>query len=413
MNPYRFFDYASTSPCCEQALQTYLEVSKEHFANPSSSHTLGQKAARVIREAREFFASHFQVEPEQVIFTGSGTEANNLAIFGPMLHEVLAKPQEKKQVLFSSIEHASVRNAALSLQDYGVQVERIQVSSLGEITESLFKEQLQKNPSLVSVQTVNQLIGTLIPVEKWAQLTKSISPHTLFHTDAIQALGRVPLPQASSSQIDLLTLSAHKVQGPKGVGALIVLNRSLVRNKKLRPLLWGGGQEKGMRSGTQNPALISSFYQAARIALQNEKALFEHVLKLRDRFKELIFQKGISGVRWNSPEEQHVPHILNLSFLGIPAAPLAGLLEEKKCIVSVGSACHSKKPGPDPVLAALGLPLDVQNSALRISFSSQTQLSDVEVLAEEIAESVKRLGLLLGRPGQQSFKKQKKPHSPP
>ena len=402
MNPYRFFDYASTSPCSEEALQTYLETSKEHFANPSSSHILGQKAARIIRDAREFFASQFQIEPAQVIFTGSGTEANNLALIGSTLPSLVEAPQKKAQLLFSAIEHASVRNTALSLKDFGVKVHPIPVNSQGEILEDVFEKQLSEGVSVVSIQTVNQLIGAHVPVEKWAALTKKLSPCAIFHTDAIQAFGRVPVPQAPSSQVDLMSLSAHKIRGPKGMGALIVLNRDLLKHKKLRPLIWGGGQEKGMRSGSQNPALIASFHRAAQTALAEQNASHRHVLHLSETFKKLLTEKTIPELQWNSPHTHAIPHILNLSFLGIPAAPLASVLEEKKCIISTGSACHSKKSDPDPVLAALGLSTETQNSAIRVSFSSQTQIKEVELLVEEIADSVTRLRLLLGKSLRQS-----------
>jgi cysteine desulfurase len=413
MNNYLFFDSASTTKCSEAAIQLIQRYAGEDFGNPASTHVYGQKSARAIRDARLFFAEVFKVEPEQVIFTGSGTEANNLAISGIALAAHLNRPSEKPPVtvLTSSTEHPSVRKTVESLNAFGIDTQTVPVDRTGQLNREKFWALLTASTAVLSLHQINNIVGTVLPIEEIARLAKEKVPHLIVHTDAVQAFGKITVPKSTSS-IDLISLSAHKIQGPKGVGALIVLNKKLLSNK-LRPLIWGGDQEGGFRSGTQNAGLIAAFHIAAALALKNREQNFAHVSQLRDHLKELLMSKhsgpDVAGqnpdpttaefagsvVRWNSPADAS-PYIVSLSVPGFPAGPLAKLLEERGCLVSVGSACTAKKPQPDPVLGAMRLPTELHTSTIRVSFSADLVLSDIDRLAQALLESIQLMNKLLG-----------------
>jgi cysteine desulfurase len=375
----------------------------EDFGNPSSSHAFGQQAARAIREARVFFSKSFNISPEQVIFTGSGSEADNLAVYGVTM-DALAKrcarnePGPMPRILVCSTEHPAVRKTAASLAALNIDVQFLPVDCDGQIDRSRFDELLTPETVLVSIQRVNNITGAVHPVEELARFAKERVPSLIFHTDAVQAFGRVDVPIYPSA-VDLVAISAHKVEGPKGVGALLVLNKSLLKSG-LRPLIWGGEQEGGFRSGTQNAGLIAGFHAAAERTLAKREEYTKHTQALRARLQELLFAKGLLGgekspLRWNSPKTA-VPHIVSLSVPSFPSGPLAKLLEERFCLVSTGSACSSAKAEPDAVLTAMGLAPHLCNAAIRISFSGSNQLEEVDTLVNALDESIQLMSRLLG-----------------
>lgn len=407
MKNYLFFDTASTTKCCEPAAEYLVKYSVEEFGNPSSVHCFGQSSAKAIQDARSFFADAFKVDPEQVIFTGSGTEANNLAILGTtfdLQRTASQNPSESEtfapHVLASSVEHAAVRNTMLSLMDYGVQVGFIPMSTAERIEPEKIESLLSPSLHLVSIQTLNNIVGSQFDVIALAEWIKNRFPKVLFHTDAIQAFGKIPVAD-SRSQVDMVSISGHKIYGPKGIGALIVLNKKLLKNNKIRPLIWGGEQEGGLRSGTQSTGLIAAFHKAAEIALSGQEENFQKIKKLRDQLEKTLTQRHLLGpskapLRWNSPA-QASPYIINLSVPGYPAAAFAKLLEERGCLISVGSACSSSKSTADPVLAAMAFPKEVQTSAFRISLSTDLTQSDIETLAQALQDSVLHMQRLAGK----------------
>lgn len=409
---YLFFDNASTTPCCEAAVELVRQYALEDYGNPSSSHALGQQAARAIREARVFFAKVFHVDPEQVVFTGSGSEADNLAVYGVAMNALAkrgnrasSETSRPPRILVSAIEHPAVRKTALSLTALGIDVQLIPVDSAGQIQREKYLELLTADTLLVSIQQVNNIMGAILPVEELARIAREKVPGVVFHTDSIQAFGRVPTI-VHPSPIDLVSVSGHKIHGPKGIGALIVLNKSLLKSG-LRPLVWGGEQEGGLRAGTQNAGLIAGFHAAAREALENQESCNQRISELRARLldklkaRDLLFTDPDSPksiIRWNSPMDlkQAVPHIVSLSVPGYPSGPLAKLLEERHCLVSTGSACSSHKAEPDPVLSAMGLPANVVNSAIRVSFSGSNLPEHVDHLVGALDDSIRLMGQLLG-----------------
>jgi cysteine desulfurase len=416
MKNYLFFDNAATTRCCDSAARLLHRFATEDFGNPSSSHAYGQKASKAISEARRFFAQLFQVKPAQVIFTGGGTEADNLAIYGVALQAITqsykksqetGKPSPRLRVVTSAIEHPAVRKTVESLAELGIEPKIIPIDDQAQVRMDELERSLTPDTLMVSIQQVNNIVGSVLPVQEIARRCKELQPHVIFHTDAVQAFGKVDHP-VSGSSIDLVSISSHKVHGPKGVGALIVLNENLLKDG-MRPMIWGGEQEGGFRSGTQNAGLIAGFHAAAQETLSRRSQFEAHVKKLQSYFKEMLLARGLihadstqSLLNWNSPK-QAVPHIINLSLMQVapgktaeafPAGLLAQMLEERHCLVSTGSACSSKKKAPDAVLEAMGLPSQACQSALRISFSCDTKLEDVLTLVNALEDSLRSMSLL-------------------
>ncbi len=399
MKKYRFFDNASTTKCCEAAIELNRRFSEDDYANSSSSHAMGQLAARAIREARVFFAETFRVDPTQVLFTGSGTESDNLAIQGVALSQLTRQGGSfsrtgRPRMLCTATEHPAVKKSVESLISLGFEPELIPVDSAGNILRERLLGLLDPAPLLVSIQRVNNITGTIHPVEELASLIKAKAPDTLIHTDAVQAFGKVSLPTAPS-KVDFVSLSAHKIEGPKGVGALIVMNRELLRYA-IRPLIWGGNHEGGFRAGTQNPGLIAGFHAAAKLALENQKARMEKIAGLNTKLREILAAPLGSKIVINSPADA-APHILSFSVPGLASAGLARCLEDRDFIVSTGSACGSEHANePDPVLSAMGLSDTLATSALRVSFSHLNEEQELVEFAQALKESIEHTAKLMG-----------------
>ena len=402
MSKFLFFDNASTTQCCDEAVELVQKFAREEFGNPSSAHAMGQQAACAIKEARRFFAGVFNIEPNQIIFTGSGSEADNLAVYGVAL-DALAKRRHGR-VLASATEHAAVRKTVKSLTDLGLDSRLLGVDGQGQIDQPEFEKNLIPQTILVSIQQVNNISGAILPVEELARFAKSKVRHSVFHSDCVQAFGKIEPPKGGSP-VDLVSISAHKVKGPKGVGALIVLNKHLLK-EGMRPLIWGGDQESGFRSGTQSTGLIAGFHAAAKLTLEKREKSFEHARELQQAFRQELTERGLidvkpgekrvnSTVRWNSPEKA-VPHIVSFSVPGYPSPLIAKMLEDRSCIVSMGSACSSHKSEPDPVLCAMNLPPAIYNSALRVSFADCNSREDVHTLVAALEDSIQQMKKLLG-----------------
>lgn len=405
MREYLFFDHAATTRCSEAAAKLLSRYTTEEYGNPSSSHAYGKAASKAISNARKTLADVFKVEPAQVIFTAGGTESDNMAIYGVAM-SALEKGQ-KPRILYSAIEHPAVKKTAQSLERLGLDPQAIAVTANAEIETAELEKLLNQNTALVSVMQVNNIVGAIQPVEELARRCKHLVPNLIFHTDCVQAFGKIAHPLAGSP-IDLVSISGHKVHGPKGIGALIVLSKHLLKDG-LSPLIWGGDQESGFRSGTQSAGLIAAFGSAAQETLAHRESNFEKVKALHDLFKsELIAKKLLtldpaeSPFLWNSPKTA-VPHIVNLSFMNIkpgrgagslPPGLLANLLEERGCLVSTGSACSSQKKEPDPVLTAMALPPEVCNSSLRVSLAASHTEQEIHTLVKALTDSVSAIAEL-------------------
>ncbi len=394
-----FFDHASTTPSSDEIRQALLRFEKEDFGNPSSAHILGRSTQQAVHEAKVFFADAFKLpSPDQVIFTGSGTEANNLAIQGVALQRFTQQFKKNavskgQRICFSSTEHAAVANTARSLQDFGFEAHPLPVQTNGQLIEEEFERGIRESGVLVSIHQVNSITGALLPVERLARTAKRIRPEVYFHTDAIQGFGKTT-QVFEAGGIDLVSISAHKIGGPKGIGALLILNPGLLKSG-LRPLIWGGNQQSGLRSGTQSPGLISAFHLAAKLRLKRLSQSLPRIHALRQALKNSLTERKLLPelLHWNSPEES-VPHIISLSALGVDPSHLSRMLEDQGLVISTRSACSSKKLEPEPVLQAMGFSMDHAQSAFRISLAEDQTLDEIEKLVVGLEQSLKRLHAL-------------------
>lgn len=375
-----YFDNAATTFCAPEVAEALERFYKTPHGNPSALHLLGFESAKIVKEARGYFASSFEVTPEQVVFTSSGTEANNLALSG--IFRKRAR-EERPLILALPIEHSSVLKNLEYWGGHGFEIQWLKIGSDGKIDLSDLSQKLSSKVILVSTMAVNNEIGTIQPIVEIGRLIKEKDPKILFHVDAVQAFGKIPLAFGSWG-VDLMTLSSHKIHGPIGCGALI-----LRKGLELEPLFYGGGQEFGLRSGTESVGMIHGFHIAAKLALSRQKESHDRLVRLKK-----IFQQGIQNlpyrVKVNSPEEGS-PYILNVSFPGYPSEVMLRMLESEGVWVSAGSSCNMKKRKPSRVLSSIGCTEEEGWSAIRFSFSPLTEESEIAAGLEAVSRTVKRL----------------------
>lgn len=379
----KYYDHAATTPPYEEVTRTIAEVMARHYGNPSSLHRLGEESSKLLHRAREVCAEALAVKPGEIIFTSGATESNNMAIKGAALQYV----NRGKHLVTTLTEHPSVYECCKQLEQLGWEVTYLPVDGQGRVTEQQVVEAVRPDTVLVSVMHVNNETGSVQPVTEIGKCLKRTHPRVLFHVDGVQGFGRVPLLLRESG-IDLYSLSAHKLRGPKGVGLLYVRD-----GVSLFPLLAGGGQEGGRRSGTENIAYVVGMAKAIRLAKEGESARSQALLALKDRL-----MKGISAIPelvLNSTRED-APHIVHFSFPGMKAEALIHMLEEEGMLVSTRSACSSKRSEPSRVLLAMGKSNEVADSGIRISFGEEHTISDIEELLEALEKSVRRVRKLKG-----------------
>ena len=368
-----YLDNAATTRVCDEAARAAVEMMQTCYGNPSSLHRLGAASARRLAEAREAVAQLLGCQPECVYFTSGGSEANNLAIFGA----AEAKKRRADEIVTTTAEHSSVGAAVKHLEDQGWKVTRIHPDQSGQIDPEAVAQAVTGRTALVSMMMVNNETGALFPVEEAAALIRRKNPETLIHWDGVQAFGKLPL-KAARMEVDLLSVSGHKIQGPKGSGALYVR-----RGVRVLPLIYGGGQERGIRSGTEGlPALVAMGAACQRLQGQLP-ALWKRTAGLRDSLLERL--EGIPQVRVNSPADAS-PYILNFSVPGYRSENMLHFLESRGVFVSSGSACS--KGAVSPVLTSMGLPPAVVDSALRVSLIYDTQPEDLDQLLSALQEGI-------------------------
>jgi cysteine desulfurase len=347
----------------------------QRYGNPSSLHRLGAEAAGALEEAREAVARALGAEPGEVVFTSGGTEANALALRGA----VAALRRRGDHVVTTEVEHASVRETLRALEADGLRVTRGAPRPDGALDPDAVVAAVEDGTILVSVMHVQNETGAVFPIDALARRVKARSAKVVLHSDGVQALGKVAPP---SRAVDLYSVSAHKVHGPKGAGALVVR-----KGARVVPQLVGGGQERGLRSGTEPVPLLVGLGVAARLATAARPALLRQAGPLSAALREGILALG--GVI-NSPADA-VPTTVNASFPGVAAEPLVHALEERGVIASTGSACTSKRAERSPVLRAMGLPEERIASALRFSLSRETTEADVRAALAALAEATAQL----------------------
>lgn len=358
-----YFDNAATTKPGAGALEIFTRCAAVSFGNPSSPHFIGKEARALVDQARREVASAVGAPEDEIVFTSGGTEAANLAIQG-----VCAADRTRKKIVISAVEHPAVYKTCSRLAKNGYSVIKIPVSLGGDIDEEMLAASIDGGTALVSFMSVNNETGTVLPIERIVRIVKTKDSSIPVHTDAVQALGKIHI-DVKSSGVDLLSVSGHKVHGFKGVGALYVKN-----DTNIYPTQFGGGQEKGLRSGTEAVGLIASFGRAAAEAVADLGRNYEHISGLKARFLSGLGE--LPEVTVNS--KGGVPHIVNFSVPGRDAGGVLEALSGEGYCVSRGAACKSNHRRGPSMLMSFGLPADIADAALRVSFSRDNTLDEVD-----------------------------------
>lgn len=370
-----YFDNAATTKIIPEVREIMLETIDEEYGNPSSMHLKGVGAEKYIRYAKNAISKQLKCEPKEIIFTSGGTEANNLALIGI----AQANKRAGNHIITTGIEHPSVYNPVLYLEELGFRVTFLKVNHEGKVDLEHLREELCDETILVSTMAVNNEIGAVEPIEEIATIIQSYNKehnkNIIYHVDAIQAFGKQQL-YPKRIGIDAMSISGHKIHGPKGSGALFVDSKV-----KIKPILFGGGQEKGMRSGTENTAAIAGIGKATEVMYER---LEENCMKMQ-AVKDTLVQgaTALEGVTDNSGE---APHIASLSFRGVRSEVLLHALEEKGIYVSAGSACSSNHPAISGVLKAIELDKELLESTLRFSFCEYNTVEEADYTVKVLEE---------------------------
>lgn len=375
MNGPIYLDYNATTPVAPEVLEAMLPYLVEHYGNPSSSHPYGGKAAEAVRNARASVASLLGAAADEIVFTGSATEANNLALLG-VARALIGK---KRHLVVSAAEHPAVIEPALYLQSEGWDLSVIPVDAYGRVDPADVAAALRQDTALVSIMHANNEVGTIQPVAEIAAITKGRG--VLLHTDAAQSAGKISL-DVDALGVDLLTLAGHKFYAPKGVGALYIR-----AGTPIRPIQFGAGQEHGLRPGTENVSQMIGLGAAARLARERLPAATEKLRLLRDALHERL-AAAVPGLMLNGHPTERLPTTLHVSFPGIGGRELLSRVEGWVA-ASVGSACHSEADAVSGVLAAMGCDAARARGAVRLSVGWMTTPKEIEAAAAALSEGVK------------------------
>lgn len=372
-----YLDNNATTPLDPAAADKMCWFLKEHFGNPSSLYPIGRAVKEIVTEARETVAKALGAHRNEIIFTGSGTEADNFAIRG-----VIDTYPEKNEIITSTIEHLAVLRVANYLEKKGVKVTYVPVDRFGTVDLDFLRDAITPRTALVSIMLTNNEVGTIQPIETIVKIAKEKG--VLVHTDAVQAFGKTDV-NVEKLGVDLLSVSAHKIYGPKGVGALYVR-----RGIDICPFIHGGHQERGMRAGTENTIGIVGFGEAARILMEKGKKDREKVEKLAETLKKGIEEK-IPKAKFNGHPEKRVKNTLNFSFLGLEAEAVLLALATKGIYVSTGSACSEESEEVSHVLLSIGLRPEIARSSIRMSLGRFNTEEDIQVVLRELPEIIEKL----------------------
>jgi cysteine desulfurase len=368
-----YLDNAASTPPLPEVVEAVAKAMRDHYANPSSLHGLGAAAARVLAGAREQVAALLRAEPEEVVFTGSGTEANALGLVGA------ARASRLRHVVVCAIEHAAVFDSARRLAEAGWQWSQVPPAADGRVSADAVIAAVRPETSVVAVMRVNNEIGTLQPVPEIARALRALGRRIHFHVDAVQAAGLARV-DARTLGADSIAISAHKLHGPKGIGALW-----LRKGRRLAPLHGGGGQEQELRSGTENLAAAVGFGVAAAAATM-DKGAAERTQALRDRLEDLVYATIARAHPAVPRDTERAPHIASILLPELPAEPLLHALEARGVYASEGAACSTRSHEQSRVMRALSVPTNT--GALRFSLSRLTQPEEIEHAARALSEAV-------------------------
>jgi cysteine desulfurase len=378
-----YFDNSATTKPYEEVVEVFVKVTNNYFGNPSSIHKLGGESEKLLFQARKVISSIMQVNEQELIFTSSGTEGNNLAIKGiAMEHK-----SRGKHLITTMIEHPSNLETFKQLEKLGFEVTYLPVNEQGLISLAQLQEAIREDTILVSIIHVNNELGTIQPIAEIGKILNNY-PKLHFHVDHVQGIGKVPLA-IEKNHIDLLTCSGHKFHGLRGTGFLYKR-----RGVKLSPILTGGSQEMKLRAGTENVAGVVAMAKALRISMDRYKEKHEQIVALKNwLIKEL---QEVPGVTINTPIEQSAPHIINLSLIGIKPEVFIHALEKHDIYVSTKSACSSKQTEVSHVLLATNMEEKRAKSAIRLSFSYDNNIQEAKKFMEIMQKELKQLKVVMG-----------------
>ena len=375
-----YFDNAATTRVRPEVAELMMKVMTEDYGNPSARHVMGMKAENYIKTAREQIARTLRVDPGEIYFTSGGTESNNLALIGT----ALARSRRGKHIISTGIEHAAIYKPLDLLREQGFDITILPVDRQGHIDLSELSAAIRPDTILVSLMYVNNEIGSIEPIAEAGRIIKERNPECYFHTDTIQAYGKLRI-RPKTEHIDMLSVSAHKIHGPKGAGFIYI-----DKHVRLHPLILGGGQERDMRSGTENVPGIAGMGLAAEMYYKEHEKIEAGMLSVRDRLIDRL--SAMEGVKLNTEKgEGFAPHVVSASFAGVRAEVLLHALEQKGIYVSSGSACSSNHPAISGTLRSIGVDQDLLDSTLRFSFGIYSTPEEADLCADALEELLPQL----------------------
>jgi cysteine desulfurase len=380
-NEHIYLDSAASTPVADEVIAEMLPFMKQQYGNPSSIHRFGRETTRAIQLARKRVAGLVGASPREITFTSGGTEADNLALKGAMMQ---TEGQKKNRIITSSIEHDAILEPCKDLERMGIQVTYLPVTGEGLVRPSDFKDIISHHDdvALVSIMYANNEVGTVQPIKELADIVHRAS--ALFHTDAVQATGKVPI-NVKSLGVDMMSMSSHKINGPKGVGALYVRS-----GLNIMPIIHGGGQEMSLRSGTENVPGIVGFGKACELAAKRMSEYQQHVAGLRDYLVERVLQE-IPHSRLNGSRIDRIPNNAHFTFFGVNGEDLIIKLDENGVAASTGSACSVKKQKPSHVLKAMGFSYEEITGSLRLSLGMHNTKEEIDRTVLALSSVVQEL----------------------
>ena len=362
-----YLDNSATTRCLPEVAALMTHIMCEDYGNPSSMHKKGVEAEKYVRYSKEIIAKSLKVQEKEILFTSGGTESDNIALIGG----AYANYRAGRHIITTRIEHPAVLQTCAYLEEQGFEVTYLPVNENGVIKLSDLERAMTRNTILVSIMHVNNEIGSIQPIAEAGALIKRMNPNTLFHVDAIQSYGKCRI-YPKRMNIDLLSVSAHKIHGPKGVGFLYISEKA-----KVRPILFGGGQQRGMRSGTENVPGIAGMAKAVEQVYMDLDSKVNQLYRIRERFIQGVSR--IEGIKINGCQgAESAPHIVSVSIQGVRSEVMLHALEDKGIYVSAGSACSSNKPAISATLKAIGIEKQYLDSTIRFSFSMFTTEEEID-----------------------------------
>lgn len=378
-----YLDNSATTRCFDEVIDYMSVVNRNIYGNPSSMHGYGVKAENELRCARDIISGILKVSPKEIYFTSGGTESDNLSIIGC----AMANKRSGKHLITTRVEHPAVLEPMKKLEENGFEVTYLDVGSDGRVDPEEVRKALREDTILVSIMHINNEIGALMPIEEIGKIVKSYKPSILFHVDAVQSFGKQRI-YPKRMNIDLLSISGHKIHGPKGVGILYVGEKV-----KITPIIYGGGQQKNLRSGTENVPGIAGIAKASEIIYKNFDCHIARLYEMKKNFIEKV--SGIEGTVINGIPDEGIefsaPHVISVSFAGIRAEVLLHALEDKGIYVSSGSACATNKPATSATLQAIGVKKELLDSTIRFSLSVETTEEELEYTYTQLCDILPQL----------------------